>query len=279
MEPRSKVSGDVPRMQFSVVTLFPEMFSSFLKQGVVGQAVQSGELRVDFVSPRKFAKDLHQTVDDRPYGGGDGMVLMAEPLRQAVTEIKQQCELEGRPSPVVVYLSPQGKVFDQARAKSLCENKHLVLVCGRYGGVDERFLRECVDLEISIGDFILSGGEPAAFVLIDVLGRLQPGVLGNEVSAENESFSGEGGLEAPLFTRPVEWNECPVPATLLSGHHERIKDWRVKVGRLRTLLRRPDLSLEWVKDPKTVGELKEFFSRLSEEEKALLDVAGAGDLL
>lgn len=224
------------RMRFSLLTIFPDLLSSPLEESIIRRARQSGRVQIDFTDIRDFAEDKHRTTDDRPFGGGEGMVMKPEPLARAVEHVRQQAEREPR----VILLSPQGRLFDQQLAKQLCEQEHLVLVCGRYEGVDERFIEEYVDLELSIGDFILSGGELGALVVIDTLTRLLPGVLGCAASAENDTFS-RNLLKYPQYTRPRDFQGSDVPQELLSGDHERIADYRFLESVRRTLQRRPDL--------------------------------------
>ncbi|MCB0364894.1 MAG: tRNA (guanosine(37)-N1)-methyltransferase TrmD [Bdellovibrionaceae bacterium] len=222
------------KRQFNVITIFPDMIRGALKEGLVGQAFHSGKVVLDVVNPRSFTQDVHQSVDDRPFGGGDGMVFLAEPLRQAVESLGEK---RGR----VVYLSPQGRVWSDSLAREWAQSSEpITLVCGRYGGVDQRFIETLVDEEISIGDYVLSGGELGALVLIDSVVRLLPEVLGNADSPDKESFA-EGLLECPLFSRPREFGELPVPEALLSGHHGRIEEFRQDVAWVQTQLFRPDL--------------------------------------
>jgi len=220
-------------VQIDVVTLFPELVESIGQWGVVGRAVQQNRLQLATHNPRDRAADRHRTVDDRPFGGGPGMVMQAEPLAACVEPLKTQ----GSP---VVYLSPQGRVFDQAMAARFAELPGLVLVCGRYEGVDERFVETCVDEEVSVGDYVLSGGEPAAMVVIDSVARLLDGTLGHSESAEQDSFS-DGLLDCPHYTRPEVWRDQSVPAVLRSGDHNAIARWRRQQALGRTAARRPDM--------------------------------------
>lgn len=223
------------KAQFHILTLFPAMCEAFLKEGVVGQALKKGLLDCQLINPRDFAHDGHRRVDDRPFGGGDGMVMLVEPLALALNSIPQ--EKRGR----VVLLSPQGRSWNDSLARQwAAEGQPLTLICGRYAGVDERFRQKYVDAEISVGDFVLSGGELGALAILDSLARLTPGVLGNEESPQNESFS-DGLLECPQFTRPRDYEGLSVPEALLSGHHEAIARFRRDVSLLRTKSRRPDL--------------------------------------
>lgn len=219
-----------------VVTLFPEMFDAITKHGVSGRAVKNGLIDFNCWNPRDYAKDKHRTVDDRPYGGGPGMLMMVEPLEQAILDAKKAAG-EGAK---VIYLSPQGRKLDQQGAAELATQQKLILVAGRYEGIDERIIESHVDEEWSIGDFILSGGELAAMTLIDSVSRLVPGVLGHNQSAEQDSFS-DGLLDCPHYTRPENLDGKQVPAVLLSGNHKEIAKWRLKQSLGRTWLRRPDL--------------------------------------
>jgi tRNA (guanine37-N1)-methyltransferase len=229
---------DHSSMQFNVITLFPELIRDALKVGVVGQAVTRGEILVNTVNPRAFTQDLHQTVDDRPFGGGDGMVMQFSPLQKAISSL-------GESAGHRVLLSAHGERWSDRKARAWAEKKQpLTLVCGRYGGVDQRFINENIDEEISIGDYILSGGELAALVIVDSVSRLLPQVLGNAVSAEAESFAEDGLLEAPLFTRPQAIGDLKVPAIFMSGDHAKIQAARRLLSLLTTLEKRPDLFTE-----------------------------------
>jgi tRNA (guanine37-N1)-methyltransferase len=220
-------------LKIDIVTLFPEMFEGPLGTSIVGRARKSGTLELGFVNPRDFTEDRHKTVDDRPYGGGPGMVMLAEPLYRAVKSVKKR-------GAVTAYMSPSGRRLDQNLAKELAAVKRLILVCGHYEGVDERFIEKEVDMEISLGDFVLTGGEIPAMAVVDAVARLLPGALHDPGSTEEESFS-EAGLEYPHYTRPRVWKRKQVPEVLLSGDHRRIRVWRSEQARLRTRERRPDL--------------------------------------
>jgi tRNA (guanine37-N1)-methyltransferase len=208
------------------------MFEGPMTESIVKRAREKGLLELGFVNPRDFTKDRHRTVDDRPYGGGAGMVLMAEPMSRAVRSVRKR-------GTTVVYLSPQGSRFDQKTARRLAKKKHLVLVCGRYEGIDER-LMDLFDMELSIGDYVLTGGELPAMVVSDALARLQPGVLTKEEAAARESFS-ENMLDFPQYTRPESWKGKKVPPVLLSGDHAKIDDWRRKKALEATKRKRPEL--------------------------------------
>jgi tRNA (guanine37-N1)-methyltransferase len=236
-------------MHFEIITLFPELFESPLRASLLGKAIETGILRVDFTSPRDFGLGKHRQVDDTPYGGGVGMVMKPEPLALAIAAAES-----ARGQAWKVLLTPQGRPLDQACVRRLATHARLLLVCGRYEGVDER-VRAMVDEEITIGDYVLTGGELGALVVVDAVSRLVPGVLGKEESAAEESFS-EGLLEYPHYTRPPEFRGQTVPEVLISGNHEKIRKWRRLQRLLRTQKRRPEL-----------------FARLelSDEDKELLD--------
>jgi tRNA (guanine37-N1)-methyltransferase len=221
-------------IRFDVVTLFPEMFGAITGSGITSRALEAGLYSLTTWNPRDFAADNYRTVDDRPYGGGPGMVMLAEPLERALDAVK----VSGGGK--TVYLSPQGKKLDHRRVMELKEERALTLLCGRYEGVDERLLQRRVDEEVSIGDFVLSGGELAAMALVDAIVRQLPGALGDEASALEESFA-DGLLDCPQYTRPETYGGAKVPEVLLSGHHENIRRWRLKQALGRTWLRRPDL--------------------------------------
>ncbi|MCJ8302185.1 tRNA (guanosine(37)-N1)-methyltransferase TrmD [Shewanella sp.] len=223
-------------MRLGVVTLFPEMFRAVTDFGVTGRAVKNGLLELQTWNPRDFTHDKHNTVDDRPYGGGPGMLMMVQPLRDAIHAAKAAIG----DSVKVIYLSPQGRKLTQQGVEELAKSDSLILVCGRYEGIDERIIQTEVDEEWSIGDYVLSGGELPAMALIDSVSRLVPGVLGKKASAEQDSFS-DGLLDCPHYTRPESLDGLDVPAVLLSGNHEHIRRWRLQQSLGRTLLRRPDL--------------------------------------
>ena len=221
-------------MRFDVVTLLPEMFEA-ARLGVTGRAFERGQAQLRLWNPRDYTHDVHRTVDDRPYGGGPGMVMKVEPLRAAILDAKRAA-----PGSRVAYLSPQGRRFDQQAAAELAGRDGLILVAGRYEGVDERIIARHVDEEWSIGDYVLSGGELAAMVVMDAVIRLLPGVLGHEDSAAQDSYMA-GLLDCPHYTRPEEIDGLRVPGVLLSGNHEQIRRWRLKEALGRTWERRPDL--------------------------------------
>jgi len=236
-------------MRFDVVTLLPEMFAA-ARAGVTGRAFERGQAQLRLWNPRDYTHDVHRTVDDRPYGGGPGMVMKVEPLRAAILDAKRAA-----PASRVAYLSPQGRRFDQRAAAELAGRAGIILVAGRYEGIDERIIARHVDEEWSIGDYVLSGGELAAMVLMDVVLRLLPGVLGHEDSAAQDSYMA-GLLDCPHYTRPEEIDGLQVPAVLLSGNHEEIRRWRLKQALGRTWERRPHLLAQ---------------RELSSEERKLLD--------
>jgi tRNA (guanine37-N1)-methyltransferase len=242
-------------MRFDVITLLPEMFRAITESGITSRALSQGLWQLKAWNPREFAANAYRTVDDRPFGGGPGMVMMAEPLEKALDAVKAAGG-DGK----VIYLSPQGKKLQHKRVMELSKETSLTLLCGRYEGVDERLLSRRVDEELSIGDFVLSGGELAAMALMDAVVRQLPGALGDQESAVQESFA-DGLLDCPQYTRPESWQveggqSLKVPEVLMSGHHENIRRWRLKQALGRTWLRRPELV-----------EAR----RLSDEEKKLLD--------
>jgi tRNA (guanine37-N1)-methyltransferase len=228
-------------MIFHVLTIFPEFFAGPFEHGVVAKAREFGVLEIRVHNLRDWTTDRHKTVDDRPFGGGEGMLLKPEPIFQAVETIWP----ERKSGQKVVLLSAQGRLFDQAVARRLSEAEELLLICGRYEGVDERVAAHLVDEELSIGNFVLSGGELAAAVIVDTVARLLPGVLGNEASSVWESFSSEGHgsalLDCPQWTRPAVFRGISIPEVLLSGHHEEIRKWRRKAAEEKTARMRPDL--------------------------------------
>lgn len=228
-------------MNFHILTLFPEMVTDGLQTSIIGRAVNGGLLAIEAVNIRDYAFNKHQSVDDYPYGGGAGMLLQAEPVYQACHAVTEKIkEKNPQASPRVVYLSPQGKTFSQELAEEYAKEEDLILLCGHYEGIDERVLEEVVTDYVSIGDYVLTGGELPAMVMVDAISRLVPGVLHNEVSAEFESFQ-DHLLEYPQYSRPEEWRGKKVPEVLLSGHHANIEKWRHQQSLLRTAENRPDL--------------------------------------
>jgi len=222
-------------MKFDILTLFPGMFSSPFQESILGRAIQKDRVDIRIINVRDFALDKHQVVDDTPYGGGQGMVMKVEPIARAMAWARSE-----NPSAWTIYLTPQGKPFDQEKARDLSSRSHLILLCGRYEGVDERVREMFINEEISIGDYVLTGGELAAMVMIDAVSRLLPGVLGSAQSAEDDSFT-NALLEYPQYTRPFDFEGNRVPEILLSGNHAAISLWRRKEALKRTALRRPDL--------------------------------------
>ncbi len=236
-------------IRFDAITLFPEMFAAVSASGITSRALEKGLWQLQTWNPRDFTTDNYRTIDDRPYGGGPGMVMLAEPLEQAIDAVRK--DGGGR----VIYLSPQGAKLDHAKVMSLAKEPAVTLLCGRYEGIDERLVAKCVDEEVSVGDYVLSGGELAAMVLIDAVVRQLPGALGDGQSAVEESFAA-GLLDCPQYTRPEVWSGEGIPEVLMSGHHEQIRRWRLKQALARTLQRRPDLVTE---------------RSLTKEEKSLLE--------
>ena len=222
-------------MRIDIVTLFPDLVLEVGRYGITGRAIERGLVELNAINPRDFTDDVHRTVDDRPYGGGPGMVMKVEPLRRALGQAR-----EASPQAEVIYLSPQGERFDQTLAAELAGAEGIILLAGRYEGVDERLVERDVDRELSLGDFVLSGGELAAMAVVDALARLQPGALGDELSAVQDSFV-DGLLDCPHYTRPEKLDGQAVPEVLLCGDHRRIAAWRREQSLLRTAQRRPDL--------------------------------------
>jgi len=223
-------------MRFDVVTLFPDMFQAITDHGVTGRAVKQEKVSIQCWNPRDFTHDNYQTVDDRPYGGGPGMLMKIQPLKDAI----QAAKVAAGDGAKVIYMSPQGRKLDQRGAEHLAQQQKLILVAGRYEGIDERLIETEIDEEWSLGDFVLSGGEMAAMTMMDAVIRLVPGVLGHELSAQQDSFS-DGLLDCPHYTRPELYEGQAVPQVLLSGNHEKIRQWRLKQSLGRTWQRRPDL--------------------------------------
>lgn len=223
-------------MNFHILTLFPEMIEQGLNTSIIGRAIEKGLLLIEAVNIRDYAFNKHSSVDDYPYGGGAGMLMQAEPVYQTYTAVTAEMEKKPR----VIYLSPQGQRFDQKMAEELALEEDLLLLCGHYEGIDERVLEEIVTDYVSIGDYVLTGGELPAMVMVDAIARLVPGVLHNNVSAEFESFQ-DNLLEYPQYSRPEVWHDKKVPEVLLSGHHANIEKWRREQSIIRTAAQRPDL--------------------------------------
>lgn len=259
-------------MKFSFISLFPEVINATLSSGVFGQAVKKNKISFQVINPRQFTQDVHKTVDDVSYGGIDGMVMLAEVLDKSLGSIDKPEK--------VFYLSPQGKTFKHEQIQELLKQEHIVFICGRYAGVDQRFLAKHQIQEISIGDFVLSGGELAAIVIADSIARQVPGVLGNADSAVQDSFYHEI-LEAPCFTRPAQWQGFDVPEVLTSGNHKKIQEWRERVSILVTLKKRPDLlqkyfAKEFIEVPSyqkiSWKQLEAFYQQISEKEKIVCGI-------
>lgn len=227
-------------MKFHVMTLFPEMIEQGLNNSIIKRAAEAGHLSVNAVNIRDYTLDKHNKVDDYPYGGGAGMLMQAQPVYDTYEAIVREHKECGKPTPRVIFMTPQGKTFNQEIAKELALEEELIFLCGHYEGIDERVLEEIVTDEISIGDYVLTGGELPAMVVIDTVARLIPGVLNNEESANDESFAGNL-LEYPQYTRPEVWHEKSVPPVLLSGHHANISKWRLEQSVERTKEKRPDM--------------------------------------
>ncbi len=241
--------------RIDVITLFPDWIEGLKELGVTGRAMADGRIDLRCWNPRDFTDDVHRSVDDRPYGGGPGMVMRPEPLARCIESVL--AEDEAAP---VIFLAPHGRVFDHAGAKHLAERERLILLCGRYEGIDERVVDGLVDEVWSVGDFVLSGGEPAAAVIMDAVIRLQPGVLGHQQSAAQDSFVA-GRLDCPHFTRPVRWREMDVPDVLLSGDHARIERWRCAQALARTDALRPDLLVKHPINEPERAVMREFGSK------------------
>lgn len=238
------------------MTLFPDMITNAMSESITGRALKAGYLALEAVNIRDFADNKHNRVDDYPYGGGAGMVMQAEPVYRCYEDIMTRIrEQGGSAAAKVIYLTPQGKVFDQQMAKEYAKEEDLIFLCGHYEGIDERVLERIVTDYVSIGDYVLTGGELPALVMMDTISRLVPGVLNNDMSAETESFS-EGLLEYPQYTRPAIWRGEAVPEVLLSGHHKKLQEWYRRESVIRTAKRRPDMLMQ---------------AQLSEEEKELAE--------
>jgi tRNA (guanine37-N1)-methyltransferase len=248
-------------LDFDVITLFPEMFTAVTQSGITRRALEHGLWRLNCWNPRDYAEDNYRSVDDRPYGGGPGMVMLPLPLERAIAAARARraaAEPEGRKTPAkVIYFSPQGRLLDHARVLELAQSPGAILLCGRYEGIDERVIERCIDEEISLGDFVLSGGEIAALALIDAVVRQLPGALNDSASAQEDSFA-TGLLDCPHYTRPEEFEGMQVPEVLLSGNHEKIRRWRLKQALGRTWRRRPELIEQRQLSREEAGLLAEF---------------------
>jgi tRNA (guanine37-N1)-methyltransferase len=243
-------------MQFLALTIFPDMFTGLWLHGMIRRAIEQGAISATAINIRDFTADRHHVTDDRPYGGGSGMVMKPEPVAAAIRHAQAMA-----PNARTILMSPQGRVFNQTAARELAEKEALILVCGRYEGVDDRLCRELITDEISIGDYVLTGGEIAAMAVIDAVTRLLPGVLGGEDSAERDSFC-DGLLEHPHYTRPPVFEGVEVPEVLLSGHHAHIERWRLEASLLRTLVNRPDLLQQRVFTGEETEILRRWHERL-----------------
>jgi tRNA (guanine37-N1)-methyltransferase len=244
-------------MKFVVLTIFPEMFDPFWGHGIIRKAIETEKIFASILNIRDFAEDKHQVTDDRPYGGGSGMVMKPEPLAAAIRAAEKEAPFAKK-----ILLSPQGRVFNQKIAHELAGSKELIFVCGRYEGVDERISHDCIDDEISIGDYVLTGGELAAMVVVDAVTRQIPGTLGGEDAAEKDSFE-DGLLEHAHYTRPRIFDGRAVPEILLSGHHEEIENWRLESALMRTLMKRADLLQKKDLGKKEIEILKRWSQNLS----------------
>lgn len=234
-------------MNFHILTLFPEMVMQGLNTSIIGRAMKKGILSIEATNIRDYTKEKHGQVDDYPYGGGAGMVMQAQPVYEAYLHVLNQLNIpEGEKKPRVIYMTPQGKVFNQKIAQELAQEENLIFLCGHYEGIDERVLNKIVTDQLSIGDYVLTGGELPAMVMIDTISRLVPGVLNNNASAEFETFH-DNLLEYPQYTRPEEFMGEKVPEVLLSGHHKNIEKWRFEQSVERTKKNRPDLYALWEK--------------------------------
>ena len=249
-------------MNFHVLTLFPEMIQQGMNTSIIGRAITGGYLSVEAINIRDYAFNKHQKVDDYPYGGGAGMLMQAEPVYLAYQSIEEKIGYRPR----VVYLTPQGSVFNQTMAKDFAKEKDLVFLCGHYDGIDERVLEEVVTDLVSIGDYVLTGGELPAMVMMDSISRMVPGVLSNQESGETESFAGNL-LEYPQYSRPEEWHGKKVPEVLMSGHHANIEKWRREQSILRTVQRRPDLLKKADLTNKEWNYVRQLRKQMKEEEE------------
>ena len=254
-------------MKFVTVSLLPELIEANFRQGVVATAWQKNLIQIQNFQPREQVQDVHKTVDDRPFGGGDGMIMMAEPLAATIELAKAAA-----PKAKVLAMSAHGRPWTNAQAQELSDQSEVILVCGRYGGFDQRLLNEYVDQEVSIGDYVLSGGELAAAVIIDSTSRWVPGVLGHSESANSDSFN-NAWLEEPAFTRPREWRGQEVPEILLSGNHAKIAEWKRTLRYLNTWYKRPDLFKSHHLNAKELQNLKKFWESLSPADRKSLGLS------
>lgn len=254
-------------MHYHILTLFPEMIMDGLNTSILGRAKNNGFITMEAINIRDYSDNKHKHVDDYPYGGGAGMVMQPEPIYKAYKHVEDKIVSEGRKKPRVIYMTPQGQVFNQSLAEELAKEEDLVFLCGHYEGVDERILEEIVTDQMSIGDYVLTGGELPAMVMIDAISRMVPGVLSNEISGEFESFH-DNLLEYPQYTRPVEYHGKKVPDILLSGHHANIEKWRREKSIERTLKWRPDLLKDAVLSKKEKQYLEKLLKEAKEEKEA-----------
>lgn len=246
-------------MRFDVLTLFPGMFEAVLGDSMIGRAREKGLVEMNFINIRDYADNKHKQVDDYPYSGGGGMLMAAAPVYNAYMSVAEGLDYK----PFTIYMSPQGKVFDQKTAIDLFNHEHIVLLCGHYEGIDQRVLDEIVDMELSIGDFVLTGGEIPAMAVIDTITRLIPGVLGAEDGFKNESHY-NGLLEYPQYTRPAVWHDKPIPEILISGHHAKIEQWKHEQSLITTANKRPDMLEKIELSKKDIEFLKKYNGIISE---------------
>lgn len=235
-------------MKFHILTLFPEMVMNGLNTSIIGRAMEKGCLQIEAINIRDYTSNKHKKVDDYPYGGGAGMLMQAQPVYDSFLAVMEHIA-DKKKKPRVIYVTPQGTTFNQSHAREFAKEEDLIFLCGHYEGIDERVLEEIVTDYISIGDYVLTGGELPAMVMIDTISRLVPGVLSNQESAQTESFTGDL-LEYPQYSRPEEWNDKKVPEIILSGHHANIAKWRLEQSVLRTKERRPDLYENYLENMK-----------------------------
>lgn len=252
-------------MKINIITLFPELIRNYLNDAILAKAITQKKIEVEINSMRDYAEGHYKSVDEMPFGGGDGMVIKAGVLEKALLAI------DNAKSKKVIYLSPQGKPWNHDSAKQMAkQNQDCIFICGRYAGIDQRFIDKYVDEEISIGDYVLSGGELAALVLVESVSRMIPGVLGDSQSCVEDSFA-DGLLEAPQFTRPQVWNEVSVPSVLMSGHHQKIAEWKKQCAYLVTLKKRPDLIHSSVADF-DLQKISEFYDSLTAADKKIMGI-------
>lgn len=245
-------------IRFDVLTLFPQMFEAVLGESIIGRARENGLIELNFIDIRDFSSNKHRKVDDYPYSGGGGMLMNAQPVFDAYMSVTEGLGYK----PLTIYMSPQGKVFEQSEAVKLSQEKHIIILCGHYEGIDQRVIDEIVDMELSIGDFVLTGGEIPAMAVIDTVARLVPDVLASETSYENESHF-NGLLEYPQYTRPAEWHGVSIPEVLISGHHANVEKWKREQSLINTLKKRPDM----LEKAELTKEDKEFLYKITNGEQ------------